>query len=50
MVEMGVYIYNTEIRQQMSSLESMDFSKLSQALFTTTLLVHRGKVAMWSKL
>lgn len=39
----GWHLYDTAFRQQMSSLESTDFSKLSQALYTTTFLAYRGK-------
>ena len=37
------HLYDTAFRQQMPSLESTDFSKLSQALYTTTFLAYRGK-------
>ena len=39
----GWHLYDTASRQQMSSLETTDFSKLSQALYTTTFLAYWGK-------
>ena len=39
----GWHLYDTAFRQQMSSLETTDSSKLSQALYTTTFIAYRGK-------
>ena len=39
----GWWLYNTAFRQHISSLESTDFSKINQGLYSTTFLAHGGK-------
>ena len=39
----GWHLYDAMFRQQISSIESMDFSKLNQGLYATTFLAYGGK-------